>query len=99
MTAYKTTMIKIESATKTFRNNGASQLALSGVSFAVQAGERVALLGSSGSGKSTLIRAICGLEILDAGSGELLLNQKVDNFQLYLKTAASLFPFSCVTFP
>lgn len=84
MTAYKTTMIKIDSATKTFRNNGASQLALSGVSFAVQAGERVALLGSSGSGKSTLIRAICGLEILDAGSGELLLNQKVVQSNGYL---------------
>jgi hypothetical protein len=29
----------------------------------------------------------------------LLLAKKVDKFQLCLKTAASLFPFSCVTFP
>ncbi len=29
----------------------------------------------------------------------LLLNKKVEKFQLCLKTAASLFPFSCVTFP
>jgi hypothetical protein len=29
----------------------------------------------------------------------LLLNKKVDKFQLCLKTTASLFPFSCVTFP
>jgi hypothetical protein len=28
----------------------------------------------------------------------LLLNKKVDQFQLCLKTAASLFPFSCKTF-
>ncbi len=29
----------------------------------------------------------------------LLLNKKVEKFQLCLKTAASVFPFSCVTFP
>ncbi len=29
----------------------------------------------------------------------LLPNKKVEKFQLCLKTAASLFPFSCMTFP
>ncbi|MFN0117522.1 MAG: sulfate/molybdate ABC transporter ATP-binding protein [Elusimicrobiota bacterium] len=48
--------------------------AVENVSFNVQSGSLVALLGPSGSGKSTLLRMIAGLEIPD--SGEILITGK-----------------------
>ena len=40
---------------------------LKGISFEVNEGELVCLLGSSGSGKSTMLRIIAGLEVPDSG--------------------------------
>jgi ATP-binding cassette subfamily F protein uup len=40
---------------------------LDGVDFAIEAGERVALIGRNGTGKSSLLRAIAGVSQLDDG--------------------------------
>src|SRR6185503_16998386 len=42
------------------------------VSFSVDSGSLVALLGPSGSGKSTLLRMIAGLEIPDSGEVHII---------------------------
>jgi ABC-type Mn2+/Zn2+ transport system ATPase subunit len=53
----------------TVRYNG--HTALEGVSFAVQAGDRVAVVGPNGSGKSTLFKAMVGLVSSRAGRVEI----------------------------
>ncbi len=45
--------------------------ALDGVTFHIEEGEMVALIGASGSGKSTLLRHVAGLIRGDEGSGEV----------------------------
>ena len=55
--------IRVEHLSKRF---GSFQ-AVDDVSFTVEAGQLVALLGPSGSGKSTILRMIAGLEAPDAG--------------------------------
>lgn len=52
---------RIEFRNVTFRYPGASEPALVDLSFTIQPGERVALLGRVGSGKSTVTRLILGL--------------------------------------
>lgn len=56
-------LLEILNIEKTYEN----ALLLKGVSFSVDSGETVCLLGRSGSGKSTLLRIIAGLETAEGG--------------------------------
>jgi molybdate/tungstate transport system ATP-binding protein len=70
---------------------------LAGASFAVGAGEYVALMGKTGSGKTTILEAICGLKPVRAGR-VLLLGRDVtalkpaDRGVGYVPQDAALFP-------
>ena len=55
------TVLELEAVTKTYREQP-PVLALRGVSFSVQRGELVAIVGPSGSGKSTLLHVMGTLE-------------------------------------
>src|SRR5262245_57490952 len=71
--------VEVESLTKVFRRRDKragrfarrSMPALNGVTFTIERGECVAILGQNGSGKSTLVRLLSTLLINDGGSARI----------------------------
>lgn len=62
----------VEDVTKTFGVNGTRLHAVDGVSFAIEPGEFVSIIGHSGSGKTTLLSIVGGLS--RPSSGKVLLD-------------------------
>ena len=60
-------ILKVEKVTKIYGKGEAEVIALNNVSFEVEEGEFIAIIGPSGSGKSTLLHTIAGLELPTEG--------------------------------
>ncbi|HEY8856916.1 MAG TPA: ABC transporter ATP-binding protein [Rugosibacter sp.] len=68
----KTPVIDVWALSKTVPSGEGTLSILHDISFAVSAGEAVAIVGASGSGKSTLLGLMAGLDVPTAGSVRLL---------------------------
>ncbi len=67
-------MLSLQHATKSYRDGHQEIPVLRQLSFSMQPGETVALMGESGAGKSTLLHICAGFESLD--SGRVLVRQQ-----------------------
>jgi putative ABC transport system ATP-binding protein len=67
MTADTGPLVRVESVSRSFQVGSQTINALKDVSFEVQSGEFVAVIGRSGSGKTTLLNVIAGLDRADSG--------------------------------
>ena len=64
-------ILKVENLVKTYGSGDNIVRAVDGVSFEVERGEFVAIVGASGSGKSTLMHIIGGVDTPTSGSVEI----------------------------
>jgi len=61
-------MIEVKNLTKSYRHKGRKVTVFRDISFKVERGETVALLGRNGAGKSTLLRILGGIDRPDSGT-------------------------------
>lgn len=67
-------ILKVENLTKKYGKNESEVIAVNDMSFSVESGEFIAIVGSSGSGKSTLLHLLGGVD--RPTSGKVFVNGK-----------------------
>lgn len=71
-------LIKVSQVSKSYLNKQHNaSIVLNDISFSVEQGECIALLGASGSGKSTLIKLMCGLVPTNSNPSSISINSKL----------------------
>lgn len=65
-------VLEAKQLSKTYREGAIQTAVFSQIDFAIEPGEKLAIIGASGSGKSTLLHLLAGLDTPD--SGEVFLN-------------------------
>ena len=87
-------ILKIENLTKVYGKGENEVHALNGVSFSVEKGEFVSIIGSSGSGKSTLLHLIGGVDRPTSGKvyvdGKDVYAQKEDSLAIFRRRQVGL---------
>jgi capsular polysaccharide transport system ATP-binding protein len=63
-------MIKVANLTKSFYYQGKKSTIFKDLSFTINTGESIAILGANGAGKSTLLRILGGIDLPDSGTIE-----------------------------
>ena len=87
-------MLKVENLCKTYGSKETKVEALKDVSFTVQKGDFIAIVGPSGSGKSTLLHILGGVERPSDGhiyvEGEDIVKQNENSLALYRRRQVGL---------
>ena len=87
-------ILKVENLTKVYGKGTTKVVALDHVSFSVQKGEFVAIVGASGSGKSTLLHLIGGVDRPTSGKvyidGEDIFNFNDDKLAIFRRRQVGL---------
>jgi putative ABC transport system ATP-binding protein len=80
-------ILKVENLTKTYGKGETKVTALDNVSFSIEKGEFVAIVGASGSGKSTLLHMLGGVDRPTSGkvyiNGEDIYKLNNDNLAIF----------------
>ena len=71
---FKEKILKAENLVKTFKVGDSTLNAVDGVSFEIEKGDLVIIVGPSGAGKTTLLNLIGGMD--KATSGSLIVDKK-----------------------